>query len=29
MAEDEDVAERIDIERARLDQAIAEGSPAD
>jgi P-aminobenzoate N-oxygenase AurF len=29
MAEDEDVAEMIDIERARLDQAIAEGSPAD
>ena len=29
MAEDENVAEMIDVERARLDQAIAEGSPVD
>jgi hypothetical protein len=29
MAEDEDVAEEIDIQRAHLDQAIAEGSPVD
>jgi hypothetical protein len=29
MAEDEDVAEMIDVERARLDEAIAEGSPVD
>jgi hypothetical protein len=29
MTEDENVAEMIDLERARLDQAIAEGSPVD
>jgi hypothetical protein len=29
MAEDEHVAEMIDVERARLDQAIAEGSPVE
>jgi P-aminobenzoate N-oxygenase AurF len=29
MAEDEQIAENIDIQRAHLDQAIAEGSPVD